>query len=111
MKCSFLILFVAIILCPQRGQGRPAPGGSELSLISNIVAKYARTLFKIRDRNHDGLITESDLRFDFSEKEVEIITEEVDADDNGSIDMEEMKALLIRPVTERPRRVRHFLRL
>ena len=82
-----------------------------MSLTRNIVATYARALFQIRDRNHDGLITESDLRFDFSENEVEIITEEVDTNGNGSIDMEEMKALLIRPVTERPRRVRHFLRL
>ena len=81
-----------------------------LSLISNIVATYARTLFQIRDRDQDGLITESDLRFDFSENEVEIITDEVDTNGNGSIDMEEMKALLSRPVTERLR-VRHFLRL
>ena len=83
-----------------------------LSLTRNIVATYARTLFQIRDRNHDGLITESDLRFDFSEKEAEVIAEVVDTNDNGSIDMEEMKTFFLnRPVTERHRKVRHFLRL
>ena len=86
----------------------PTARGSVSSLISNIVATY----FQIRDRDHDGLIAESDLRSDFSEKEAEIIAEVVDTNDNGSIDMEEMRTFfLIRPVTERHRKVRHFLRL
>ena len=105
MKCSFVILPIAIIICIKEGQGRPT---GHRTVISNIVA---RALFQIHDRDHDGVISESDLSLDLSESQVETIIQEIDTNCDRSIDLEELMAFWIRPVSGRSRRVRHFLRL
>ena len=113
MKCSFVILLIAIIVCIKKGQGRPTGeydptgGDSVRSLISNIVA---RAVLQNYDRDHDGMISESELSLDLSESVVEIIIQEIDRNNDRSIDLEELKAFWIRPISERSLRVRHFLR-
>ena len=112
MKCSFVILPIAIIVCIQKGQGRST--GLQIAdhrtVISNIVAR-ALHVFQIHDRDHDGVISESDLSLDLSESQVEIIIQAIDSNSDRSIDLEELMAFWIRPVSGRSRRVRHFLRL
>ena len=113
MKCSFVIIPIAIIACIQKGQGRPTGeydptgGDSVRFLISSIVARAA---FYNYDRDHDGVITESELSLNLSESEVELIIQEVDTNNDRLINLEELRALWIRPISERTLRVRHFLR-
>ena len=113
MKCSFVILPIAIIVCIKKGQGRPTGeydptgGDSVRSLISNIVA---RAVLQNYDRDHDGVITESELSLGLSESQAELTIQEIDRNDDRSIDLEELKAFWIRPISERSLRVRHFLR-
>ena len=113
MKCSFVILPIAIIVCIQKGQGRPTgeydPSGEDpvRSLIGNIVA---RAVLQNYDRDNDGVITESELSLGLSESQAELTIQEIDRNDDRSIDLEELKAFWIRPISDRSLIVRHFLR-